>query len=706
MSFTRESVGVPPPRDQESGRRRRPHIALIFARIAGAFLTLGIGLLAVVAGSTTSPTGKTTKPPIGRWLTPFADGMVRLSFDLPFLLRTGSSSPRACIIYLDEGAARALDQNPDVWDRRLHARLLRRLTAEGVRAVLFDIVFTGPSADPEVDAEFAAAIRENGRTYLGAALELEEGIGAADEANRIMQERTIPPTAVLRRAASGWGLLAFRPVDPDYGVRLYYPGLETVASATWVAAKGMGAPFSGASEERFAPRWLNFYGRADTFPNISYDRALSSDGTPGFFRDRIVIIGGRSTLSDLKLGKDHFRSPYSLIGERFFTGPEVHLTALLNLLESKWLTRMSRTRELFLVLGFGLLLGGGLPFLRPHVATIVALTGIVIIAGFSYWLFVQHLTWTVWAIPAFVQAPVALVWAVGARYFTEERRRQALREAFAHYLSPQMADRIADADFDLALGGKMVEATVMFTDLENFMGLSEELNEPERIAKFLTTYFTLTTGHILESDGTIVKYMGDSMQAVWGAPLTDPDHARKAVRAALGLHASGQMEVFGHPLRTRIGVNTGPMLSGNLGSAQRFDYAVTGDAVNFASRLEGMNKFLGTSILISDSVAAQLGDTFLLRCVGEFRVMGKKVARVIYEVLGEKGEMPAWCAPFAAALAAFRRGDWQEAEDGFRETIVSRGSDGPSHFYLERIAAARTKAPEPDWSGIVELSGK
>jgi adenylate cyclase len=422
-----------------------------------------------------------------------------------------------------------------------------------------------------------------------------------------------------------------------------------------------------------------------------------------------VIVGGRSTLGDLRLGKDEFRNPYHLIGARFSKGPEVHLTMLLNLLRGEWLTRLSARLELPFAILVGLVLGGGLLWLRPHLAALAALLSVLTIAGLDVWLFTRHHIWFAWCIPAFVQAPLALVWAVGTRYFIEERRRNALRNAFAHYLSPQMADRIADADFDLSLGGTVVEATVMFTDLENFAPLTEALEKPELISDVLTTYFTLTTGHILENDGTIIKYVGDSVHAVWGAPLPDEDHARKAVLAAWRLHEASIMEVQGHPLRTRVGVNTGLMLSGNLGSAQRFDYAVTGDAVNFGSRLEGMNKQLGTSVLISDSVKARIGDAFAARCVGEFRVVGKKVPRVIYELLGDKPssvEEQKWIGEFERGLAAFRVGDFDSAEAAMRATITTRGTDGPSSFYLARVAELRAKGLPADWAGIVELTAK
>src|SRR5262249_18520246 len=152
---------------------------------------------------------------------------------------------------------------------------------------------------------------------------------------------------------------------------------------------------------------------------------------------------------------------------------------------------------------------------------------------------------------------------------------------------------------DLSLGGKEVEATVMFTDLEGFTKMSESL-PPKEVSRVLTSYFNLTTRAILEQDGTIIKYIGDAVMAVWGAPLTDPKHAQRAVLAAWGMHQAGLQEIEGRRLRTRIGINTGLVLAGNLGSTFRFDYTLIGDTTNFASRLEGLNKYLGTDILISE----------------------------------------------------------------------------------------------------------
>lgn len=686
-----------------AARRLRRSLALAGASLLGALL---IGLLGwnLIAASLAPKSDEKSRPWLGWATTAAGDWLVRLSYDLLFVLRPASVVPAARVVYLDEHAARKLEQSGCVWDRKLHADLVRRLTREGARAIFFDIVFPDPWPDPAVDEDLAAAMREHGNVYIGAALELDYN------EDKALEERTIPPTPVLRQAAAGWGLIAFRPIDSDYGVRRLYTGLHHAPSATWRAAVRLGAKLPGDAEGRAQERWLNYYDAPNCFPNVTYDRALSDDEvSPGFFRDQIVFIGGRSTLGTLTLGKDDFRTPFGLFGEQFAKGVEIHLTTFLNLLRGDWLIRLDPQRELWIVALCGLLLGGGLPWLRPLAGAGVALLAIAALVVATVALQAREHVWFAWAVPALVQAPLALGWAVGTRYFIEERRRRRLLDAFGCYLSPHMAQRIADADVDLRPGGKVVEATVMFTDLEDYTGLCERMDNPERISQVLTTYFTHTTGHILENDGTIIKYMGDSVQAVWGAPLADGDHVRKAVRAAWRLHVASRIECEGHPLRTRIGLNTGQLLAGNLGSAQRFDYTVTGDPVNFASRLETLNKRLGTDILISDRVQAALDREFITRPLGRFRVVGKKDAQEIHELLGpaEPVEERPWLATFAHALAAFRRGDFDAAERGLRETSALRvGSDPPSLFYLAYIAGLRSQPPEGEWSGAVELSSK
>jgi adenylate cyclase len=317
--------------------------------------------------------------------------------------------------------------------------------------------------------------------------------------------------------------------------------------------------------------------------------------------------------------------------------------------------------------------------------------------------------WFNWLVPAAVQIPIGLAWSVGSQYLLESRRRKELRRAFGFYLSPQMADKIADSDFDLKPGGKIVDVTIIFTDLESFTSISENL-DPAEVSEILTSYFGQTTKCILENKGTIIKYIGDAVFAAWGAPIDEPHHAMRAAETACDLRCLSELIVRGKTLRTRIGIHSGKVLAGNLGSSYRFDYTMIGDAVNFASRLESLNKYLSTQVLISDAVRQQLGDRFVTRQLGEFRVAGKKQSVIIHELLcrcdAESGEKK-WIEIFEKGLGVFRAGEFEAARDYMERTRALRdGSDGPAEFYLRKIAGLKANGQQEDWTGIVELAEK
>jgi adenylate cyclase len=634
----------------------------------------------------------------------FAEPLVRLSYDLPFLWRTTLDTHEITLVYLDEYSAKQLNQPlDDVWNRALHVRLLDRLTQEKARLVFYDIVFDAPAPDPAADAAFAESIRSNGKVVLGAALDIVDRLGS------VREERVSAPTKPLRKAATGYGIVAFKPVDPDYGVRqMYLRGTSFVPTATWSAAEALGAKVTHKPRETIGPLWINYYGPRDSFSSVNIAQALDPAGIPpGYFNDRIVMIGPRSAIGYLGVGKDEFATPYSRWNRQFSPGLEVHATILLNLLRSEWLTRMPLNRETALVVFIGLV-AGSLAFFRPLLAALLAVMVSLGIACGACWMAWNQRTWFAWLIPAAVQMPLGLAWAVGSQYLLESRRRKELRTAFGFYLSPQMADKIANSDFDLRPGGEVVEATVIFTDLESFTTLSENL-DPAEVSAILIAYFEQTTRCILEKKGTIIKYVGDAVMAAWGAPIDEPAHAICAAEAACDLRALTEIEVRGRKLRTRIGINSGKVLAGNLGSSFRFDYTMIGDTTNLASRLESLNKYLGTQILISEAVREQLDCKFNTRRLGEFRVVGKVRSVVIHELLGRGdthlGEQ-AWIEAFEAGLDSFRAGKLSDAADLMnRASQLRGGSDGPAEFYLRKIAVLRGQDLK-NWDGIIELSEK
>ena len=248
---------------------------------------------------------------------------------------------------------------------------------------------------------------------------------------------------------------------------------------------------------------------------------------------------------------------------------------------------------------------------------------------------------------------VAALDAEGNAAVDESRRRAQLRQAFSLYLSPEMADRIADEKFDMEPAGKLTEATVLFTDCQGFTAMSEELKDAQKISDLLIAYFTETSRHVLENDGTIIKYIGDAVFACWSAPIVVPDHPAKAAFAAWAMHEASKKVVLGRALTTRVGVCTGEVLAGNLGSPYRFDYTAIGETVNFASRLESLNKVLGTHVLIADTTRQGLGDRFIVRALGNFIVAGKANDVAIHELIAPVGHEPAdlaWLATWDEAM--------------------------------------------------------
>jgi adenylate cyclase len=635
---------------------------------------------------------------------PWARGLERLSFDLPFLFQRAAPS-ELVLVYVDAQVKAALNQPLDQpLDRRWHTRLLERLKQDGARLVLFDLLFDQPAADPATDVNFAAAMRAHGRVVLVAEL-VDSG-----QLNT-MQETVIPPVRVLAEAAAGWGLARLKPVEPDFGVRRLYPGNETDAAATWVAAQQLGMMRPEA--DRLRPRWLNYYCPPEQLLAVNLDHAVAEMGLPaGFFRDKLVVVAARPSVGVAGAGRDTFANPYSRFGSRFSTGGEVHSFGLLNLLRGDWVERLGSSWELALFILLGLGLGGGLSWLSPLPAGFVTVAAVGLVAGVSIWMQVGHQVWWPWMVFTGIEAPTALVWSVGARYALEAKRRQRLRQAFAAYLSPHLAERIAETDFDLTPGGKQVDATVLFTDLDGFTSLAESLS-PEAVSALLIDYFNETTRHIWQHEGTIIKFMGDAVQAVWGAPQPDPNQAERAVLAALGMNQAGQRSFQGRRLGTRIGIHSGPALAGNLGSSFRFDYAVIGTTTNIAARLETLNKRLGTRILLSEATRRQVGCQVRSRFLGRFLLRGLKEPVGVHELLGT-GPVPAehtgWLAAFARGMAAYDAGDLDRCEQAMREAQkLAPHPDGPAGFYLEQVALSQARAShgasagdsQIAWSGVL-----
>jgi adenylate cyclase len=640
------------------------------------------------------------------WLLPVGSVIDRLSFDLLLTLRGPvPPPPEVIIVYLDEPSAEVLQQPiANLWDRSLHTLALARWHADGARLIYYDITFSerplaerAPNA--AVDSALADAMRAHGCVIVGAKFDVWTTSG-------IYQERIIPPAKVFEDAVAGWGLLLFHPVDPDYGVRQLTTGRESAASASWVAAEKLG----GVLGKRSATRWLNFYGPAGAFRSVSFYQVVrEGELPPGFFKDKIVLVGARPVASSLSAERDEFAHPASRWGRPFMTGVEIHATEVANLWRGEWLQRLSPLVEVALLLGLGFLIGLAANTLSPA-RSLFALVGVALVTLIgAYLLLAPGQLWFNWLIPVAIQVPLAAAWSTGTQYFTEARRRRALRDAFSLYLCEHMADRVAETDYDLQPSARLVEATMMFTDCQGFSAVAEELNDPVRLSALLSAYFTQTSRCVFECDGTILKYIGDAIMAMWGAPVAQPDHAYYAALAAYRLSEVAKLPVMGRVLTTRVGLSSGNVAAGNLGASFRFDYTAVGDVVNLASRLEGVNKLFGTRVLISENTHQLLTGRFLARPLGRLTTAGKSQGICVYELLGpiDQTAVPPWFAPFAKAVEAVQAGHFEEATVRFRETVWNRGgADGPSEFYLRYMQELASRHELAAWAGSITLKEK
>jgi adenylate cyclase len=342
------------------------------------------------------------------------------------------------------------------------------------------------------------------------------------------------------------------------------------------------------------------------------------------------------------------------------------------------------------------------------------LAGAAVVVGITAGLFMgENVRWLPPAaavIAATLAAFVGLAWS----YFTEGRQRRFVLSALAQSVSQEVADEIARDPRRLKLGGQNRDMTVMFTDIANFTTLSEAISA-EKLADTLHLYLGEMSGVIIGRDGYLDKYIGDAIMSFWNAPANQADHAIRACYAALEMKRREEQlqpqlqEICGHELRSRIGINSGPMIVGNMGSTFKFSYTVLGDSVNLASRIEGVNKMYGTQILVSETTANLVRERFVLRKVDLLRVKGKKQPMAVYELLGEGRAEPAVAdriGRYESALALYQQRRFAEAQELLIALAQDFPGDGPAATLLGRVLQYRDEPPDDDWDGVFVAKDK
>ncbi|MGL5017803.1 MAG: CHASE2 domain-containing protein [Luteolibacter sp.] len=663
------------------------------------------------------------------WQLDLGRGLRLAAYDIPFLMGSHPPPQEIVLVHIDEASHQELGQPlAQAWDRSLHTRMVEELTGQGAGMIVFDILFY--DENPQQDEGFASAMREHGKVILAA-----EIIRNTTEAAEL--DSLLLPNPTLRRAAAGWGL-TYLPLDLDGVARRVQAVISTPFGDKPSLAEVVRMKYTGENmQSGKQSRLINYYGNAGTFTSYSYAGVLAGRGLPaGAFKDKIVVIGAKQQAGTASAGKDMFATPYTPVkvldrqgmkSRQLTSGMEIQATAMGNLLDGRRIRQMDARREFFVMLAGAILLAGVTCLFSPLRGISLAVLSAIGIAtgGILFQLMAgYHFPWT---IPALGQMPMIVVLSLLAHYLIEYSARWKLRNAFKSYMSAEQARQIDEGDVSLELGGKEVEATVLFSDLAGFTSLSEGL-PPQAVSKALINYFETTTDGILENEGTIIKYVGDAVIATWGAPLKGTREADRAIDAAIQMQVASAKPislettdgVVEQVLETRIGINTGLVLAGNLGSSRRFDYTVIGDTVNSAARLEGLNKMLGTSILVAESVIKKCEhpERFLTRRMGNYVVKGRKNSISVYEILGYSAAPAAairqrsavYLELYQKALAAFESGDLETAGKFLTDctTLHDRLPDDPaSRLMIDTIRQHVGAGSSPaEWLGQIVLDSK
>lgn len=425
-----------------------------------------------------------------------------------------------------------------------------------------------------------------------------------------------------------------------------------------------------------------------------------------FIKDRMFIFGATAMgIYDLRV------TPF----QENFPGPETHVQALANLAEANFLNSF---KEEFKVIPW-IMLGLGLIF-TAIISSLGALTAFAsfllfngAILGIDYWLFIQKKLVVTTVLPQFMLITIYFVLTM-YKYFTEERKKAYLKSTFSKYVSPAIVDEILKNPDNLNLGGKKLRMSVSFSDVRGFTTISEKMS-PEQLSDVLNRYLTPMTELVFSNKGTLDKYMGDAIMAFWGAPIEFNDHAAHTCRCALQSieklkEIQKEFAAEGLPMiDIGIGINTGEMSAGNMGSNIVRSYTVMGDSVNLASRLEGINKEYGTRIIISEFTYEDVKDTFTAREVDMVKVKGKNKPVHIFELICEgkpTGYWPEVLEHFNKGYQLYHAKQFQEAITEFELALKANPEDPVSQLYVERCTDYVAEPPPADWDGVYVMKTK
>ncbi|HEB75504.1 MAG TPA: adenylate/guanylate cyclase domain-containing protein [Nitrospirae bacterium] len=462
-------------------------------------------------------------------------------------------------------------------------------------------------------------------------------------------------------------------------------------------------------------RYINFYGPSRTITTVPYhevlnmDGGIEDDGKGVDFSGKVVFIGQAETKPYLQ--KDGFYTVFTTSDGLDLNGVEIAATAFANILEDKPVRPLRLPLLAAVVFSLGLLLGAA-AFVLPSLPAAVVMVAVnALYVSYALYEFSAGGIWYPVVVPGLILSPVAFFGALAWKYVDAGREKLKIKRAFSYYLPEEIVDTLIKNLGDVRAEGRVVSGTCLYTDLEHYTSLSEAM-EPEELRDFIRKYYETIFNPVKMYGGVVSNVVADSMLALWVSAVPDDLQRERACLAALDLadavkafnRSSGDMRIS-----TRVGLHFGRFLLGNIGAIDHYEYRPIGDIVNTTTRIEGLNKYLGTYLLASEETVAGV-DGILTRELGSFILYGKVKPVRVFELVSRAdrvtGDEQELCFRFAEALAAFRERRWDCAERMFSDIIGRYGEDGPSRYYLYLISYYRNHPPPPSWGGVICVEKK
>ncbi len=672
------------------------------------------------------------------------------ALDLQYRLAQHSRTPdtNIVIVTIDQNSLQYFKSTTKTswpWPRDFYALATNYLAAAGAKAIVYDFQFTEPDEDRansvgrSNDSLFAESIRAAGNVYLAAILTTQEEEDQPGDSLIAFPEHIPPipgaatasfdksysPLIPFQQAAKSVGVVNFVPDDDGVcrSIDLQYSyqdhTLFALSYNVYHDLYGAERPIHTTVTSPYLIYWYGKGGPDGVFKYFSIhsvivsamkaEAGMTPDVPQEIFKDKIVFIGSNApSLFDLKNTPFTYLEPYP--------GVEIHATALSNYVNSDFIFELPMWWIVLIAVFFTAVVS----VLSNYPESIVvntagAAVSVGVFLAVVSFLFVEKLVWIKIVFPLFSMVFTYMI-SVGWNFATEGRNKRQIQKIFGQFVNPHVVKQLSANPEKVELGGEEVDASIMFSDIEGFTTIAET-KKPKELVEFLNNYFSTASDIFFKHDGTIDKFIGDAVMVQFGIPLKNPNHRLLAVRAAYEFHQT----VFamtraarerGEPVfSTRIGINSGSMVVGYIGGRTKKEYTVIGDTVNLASRLEGVNKYYGTSLMISEATAnEQVRDEFLLREMDIMRVKGKNLPIKIYEVLCAKEEITEQrlklVQTFEAGLRLFREQQWNDAVSMFNTALNLKPGDEASQMYISRCEEYRKHPPGPGWDGVYVMTTK